>query len=396
MSQHHHRWMAAILLILGAAGSLTAQAAPITNAFPFAIRDNETFNTIGTGIGETFSVGVSGVVPDVTQGTTGTATNDATGTFRNLLNFSAGGRPGLFGIEYAYTTAQSSNLLGPWTIVLENGGDQLFLSTPDRNGVQKMELVRNLAISGSPTSPTLSWDLPTSGPSVSIVRYELWNDDTNQILSGQSGVNLGPNATTLQLDNLTPNANYALRVIVQHNDASGQSSTRSSNWISWNTSPGAPSGNVAKLTAGSPATLTQTVDLPSDPFNVVFDYRFTTTTGALSVLLDGNPIGRLLEAPTTISPDFLRAYFEIDAPSFLGMNDLLLTFQIDGPAGSTVLLDNIVFPGLLGGDFASLANWTTGGAGSVSLTSIPQPGTALLMLSGLLCLAAVAIRRQRH
>ena len=396
MPHYYHCWAASALLILGVCASLSAQATPITNAFPFAIRDNETSNTVGTGVGETFSIGVSGVVPDGTQGTTASATNDATGTFENLQNLAGGGRPGLFGVEYSYATAQSSNLLGPWTIVLQNGADQLVLSTPDRNGVPKMELVRNLAISGPPASPTVTWNLPTTGPTVSQVRYELWNDDTNQILSGQSPINLGSSAASVQLAALSPNINYAIRIIVQQSDTSGFTSTRSSNWISWNASGGAPLGNVVQLVAGSPATLSQTVDLPNDPFNIVFDYRFTTTTGALSVLIDGSPVGRLLEAPVSISSEFLRAYFEIDDSSLLGMDDLLLTFQIDGPAGSTVLLDNINFPGLLDGDFASLNNWTAGGAGSVRLTRVAEPATVLLMLSALCCLVVVRLQNRNR
>lgn len=363
-----------------------AHADPIVQAFPFAIRDNESSNTIGTGVGQTFSIGVSNVVPDGLQGTSATATNDATGSFENLQNFAGDGRPGLFGVEFSHAAAQSAGLLGSWTITLENGGDSLTLSTPDRTSTQAMKFADQLAIAGPATAPTVTWDLPAGGPTVSQVRYELWNDETNQIISGQSPVNLGSGATSVSLSGLSPGTDYAIRIILQHNDALGRSETRSSNWISWTAEDGAAAGNVVRLTAGSPATLTQDVDIPNDPFNLTFDYRFTTSTGALSVLLGGQLIGRVLEASAFTSSDFLRAVFEIDDPALLGATGQPLTFQIDGPTGSSVLLDNVVFPGIFDGSFESLTNWTAGGPGVVALTRIPEPGSGPLAVAGLLLL----------
>ena len=388
-------------LALTAAMSMASSAAlatPITQAFPFGIRDNESTNTIGTGIGETFSLGVSLVQPDGTEGTTASATNTVTGRFEPLLNLANQGRPGLFAREWDLVTAQSQNFLAPWQVTIVNGSDQLTVTTPDRRSAQRMEFVGNIAISGPSTAPTVTWNLPTSGPTVSRVRYELWNDDTNQILTGQSPVTLGPGATSVALEDLTAGVNYAIRIIPEELDAVG-TVTRSSNWISWQAVDGAPVGNVVQLTTASPANLTQTVDVPATAFNLVFDYRFLTTTGALSVFLDGMPIGTVLEAPVNPPSDFFRAFFEIDNMSLLGATGVPLTFMLDGPAGSSLLLDNISFPGLVNGGFESLANWSTSGSGTVTLASLPEPAPLALFgfgLAGLGWAASRARRRKTH
>lgn len=388
-------------LALMAALSMTssaALAAPITQATPFSFRENESANTIGTGVGETFSVGVFEVVPDGPQGTTATATNTETGRVEPLINLAFQDRPGWFAREWDLATAQSQNFLAPWQVTIVNGPDQLTVTTPDRRSAQRMEFVGNIAVSGPSTSPTLTWNLPTSGPTVSRVSYELWNDDTNQILTGQSPVTLGPGATSVALDGLTPGVNYAIRILPEELDAVG-TVTRSSNWISWQAVDGMPMGSVAQLTAASPANLTQTVDVPATAFNLVFDYRFLTTTGALSVFLDGMLIGTVLEAPVNPPSDFFRAFFEIDNMSLLGATGVPLTFMLDGPAGSSLLLDNISFPGLVNGGFESLANWSTSGSGTVTLASLPEPAPLALFgfgLAGLGWAASRARRRKTH
>lgn len=371
-------------------------SAPITQVFPFAFRDYETFNTIGTGIGDNFSVGVSGVLPDGNAGTVGTGTNAAAGVTLPLLNLAFQGRPGAFGREFDYVTASSSNYLSPWTIVLQNGQDQLSVSTPDRTNTPRMEMVNNLAISGSVTAPTITWELPGSGPSVSRVRYELWNDDTNQIIGGQSPINLGAGAVDLSLSGLTQGVGYAVRITAEHFDSNGQLETRSSNWISWKADPASAAGNVAKLTTGSPVMLSQNVNVPTNPFNLVFDYKFLTPTGVLTVFLGGEQIGKTLTAPLNLESGFSRAFFEID-DNFLGLSNLALMFTLDGPAGSSLLLDNVSFPGLDGGDFTNLAAWTVGGDGTVEVSAVPLPGAGALFASVLIgLLTLVGVRSGRN
>lgn len=156
---------------------------------------------------------------------------------------------------------------------------------------------------------------------------------------------------------------------------------------------------VAKLVTGSPSSISQTVDTGANPFTLSFDYLFETTTGVLEVLLGSTSLGTI-PAPGTLASDFMSASFLVDG-SFLNQTGLALTFLLDGPTGSSLLLDNIAFPGLENGDFESgnLAGWTgqASGAGSVGvarLAQVPEPATLALFLFGL-CTCVRASSRAR-
>lgn len=371
----------AISIAFSALSLTSASAATITDASVTAVRDNETFNSVGTGEGDNFSIAAFNVEPDATQGTTATAQNVVTGTTVNLPDRASEGRPGLFGVEFSYQDALAQNLLGTWTITLNNGPDTLVLNTPDATSLQEMETVNKLSVIGDATSPTVFWELPTEGPPVTQVRYEVWDDDTNTILTGQNAVDLGARAVSLQLSDLTLGTTYAVRVIALNQD--NAATTRSSNWISWSPGEASPSGNVAKLTTGSPASISQLVDVPDDPFTLSFDYRFLTDTGSLSLTLGRQPIGIELDTLFDIPTGFSRAFFEIDIEDLLGESGVPLTFLLDGPTGSSVLLDNIMFPGLVSGGFEDLSAWETGGPGSVTLAAVPIPASLPLMIGAL-------------
>ena len=368
----------------------TVTATPITSAFPGAFRDNEGASPVFTGQGDNFSIGLSGVSPGGDAGTTATATNTVTSDTLNIPSAASQGRPDIFGLDIPFATASANNELTPWNITVQNGPNSLIVTTPDRTGVQKMEFVRNLSISGPATSPTVTWQLPTGGAPFNRVRFELWNDDTNMIVSSS---NLGCCATSLTLGPLALGTNYAIRIKPEQTDANGLVS-RSSNWVGWNVQQALPLGQAAQLITGSPVSLTQTVDVPLDPFNLVFDYMFTTPTGVLTVLLDGIPIGTSFLASTILESEFFQAIFEIEDPVLLGLTGVPLTFGLDGPSGSTVLIDNISFPGLSNGGFSNeLRDWETGGSGVISLVTVPEPSTLMLLSIGLVGLGWMGRRR---
>ncbi|WP_282610873.1 fibronectin type III domain-containing protein [Pelagibius sp. Alg239-R121] len=368
-----------------------AIADPITNAGPFAFRDNEGASPVFTGIGDNFSFGVSSVSPDGGLGTTAFATNTATGDVLALPNGASGGRPDLFARDIPYDTAQTNGWLAPWLVTIENGIDSTTRTTPGRAGVKKMEFVRNLSISGTGTNPTVSWQLPTAGPNISRVRYELWNDDTDVIIVRL--VDLGTGATSVRLKGLEPGINYAVRVIPEQLDNTGIVS-RSSNWLGWTATEGAADGQVLSLTAGSPANATQIVSTPVNPFSLEFDFKFLTPTGDLTVYLNGVQIGTTLESSDDPTNQFLHAIFEIEDTALLNLTNIPLVFEIDGPTGSQVLIDNVQFPELVNGTFdEGLSGWTPGGQGQVSLQVIPEPSTLILFILGLLSLGAIATSR---
>ena len=362
----------------------TASAAPITGGSVFALRDNEGASPVFTGQGENFSFGVANVTPDVYLGTIASAINNNNGiTINPLTNYAFQNRPGLFAYETTYADAQNNGYLTPWTITVQNGTDTATGTTPDRSTAGKMEFVDNLSMTGKALAPTITWQLPTTGPNVDQVRYELWNNDTDQILSGESSVPLGATATSIDLSGLQIGTNYAVRIIVEERDAFG-TVTRSSNWLGWAAKEGAAECTVLSLTTGSPAGALQTVVTPNEAFNVEFDYKFTTDTGSLEVFLADVLIGTQLEAAAIDGDEFLHAVFEVEDESLLGLSVVSLLFQLDGPTGSNVLIDNIMFPGLLNGDFEEGLNlWSPQGEGSVSTSAVPVPAAVWLLGSGL-------------
>jgi hypothetical protein len=157
---------------------------------------------------------------------------------------------------------------------------------------------------------------------------------------------------------------------------------------------------AAKLTTGSPTSLTQIIDTPDTPQNLQFDYKFESTTGFLDVTINGTSIGTLT-APGTLSGAFSSASFLVSGP-LLSLSDAVLAFVLDGVAGSSILLDNIIFPGLINGDFqtGNLTGWSTqhSGTGSVNVAEtapVPIPAALPLFAAGLGAMGYMGWRRKR-
>jgi len=156
-------------------------------------------------------------------------------------------------------------------------------------------------------------------------------------------------------------------------------------------------GNVAFIETGSPTTLSQSVSTPVDPFTFQFDYLFETLTGELVVTLDGKTL-IAIPAPSTPGSLLSTVALTVDDVDLLGLTAVDLAFTIDGPTGSRLLIDNVVFPGLLNSDFASgdLTGWTLNAsspdAGGVEAfrfqgSAVPAPRTHALLALALTLLA---------
>ncbi len=165
--------------------------------------------------------------------------------------------------------------------------------------------------------------------------------------------------------------------------------------------------SVATLITGSPVELSQTVTEPIDStFDFSFDYLFATATGVLDVFL-GNTLIATLESSGIMS-DFERFAATLLTGDFFDTSDADLTeldlrFVLNQSAGSAeqavLLIDNVSFPGLLDGDFDSASvtgvlpsawksNTATpaGFVGVGTFNAVPEPGSLLLLLGGLLLL----------
>lgn len=128
-------------------------------------------------------------------------------------------------------------------------------------------------------------------------------------------------------------------------------------------------GGVEMTSGGSPTSISQDVDTDTTPVELIFNYRFDTPTGALTVSLDGTVLGTIV-APDPVTSGFGTARILVDG-ALLGLTDLELKFEIDGPDPSIVKIDNILFPGLLDGNFATgdLSSWTVLANGTGSATA---------------------------
>ncbi len=372
----------------------SVSAIPITQARPHAYIDNHQGNPFGLSDNIYFNVSVNNVTPSGNSGTSATATNGATTV--NLTNHSSDNRPDLFSHSTTYANAQNNSLLDPWEITLTNGADQTTRSTLSRESTQVLGFAQNLAISGSGLAPTISWALPSSGPAVTRMRYEVWNLDTQVVISGNAPVKLGATEISANLDGLgiVEGTNYAVRIIPEQHDSSGAAS-RSSNWMTWQATVGQAEGSVLSLTTGSPAGVSQSVDTPSETFYVDFDYLFTTTTGALEFFLDGVLIGTPLVAPSVIGNDFFHATFKVDDPFLFNRFTVPLTLTLNGPTGSNILIDNLIFPDLINGNFAQgLNQWAQIGPGQVSVNPVPEPASILLFVTGIIGLTGIARKKR--
>lgn len=128
----------------------------------------------------------------------------------------------------------------------------------------------------------------------------------------------------------------------------------------------------ALLTTGSPVAISHLIDTPSDPFHLLFDYEFLSTTGQLDILLGGVLLDTLLAPAALLAGPSLYDILVVN-PTLLGQN-LELTFLFDGISQSQVVLDNI--------DVQS------------ALEPVPEPATCVALLMGLGALGFT--RRRRH
>jgi hypothetical protein len=153
---------------------------------------------------------------------------------------------------------------------------------------------------------------------------------------------------------------------------------------------------LTSATVDTPVDLSQTVDTPDGSFSMKLDYWFETTSGELSILLDDVLLGSIFAIDPVLG-SFQTASFPVNDAQLLSKTGIVLTITLSGVEGSTVLVDDVVFPGLSNGDFESggLDPWLASASGTGSATVIPEPAVSTLALAALGTLRLLARRRRR-
>lgn len=128
----------------------------------------------------------------------------------------------------------------------------------------------------------------------------------------------------------------------------------------------------AQMTAGSPISISQTIDTPEDPFYIMVGYEFKTLDGFLDVSLthrDGTKtlIGHL-DAPSLLDPGMKSKAFRVTDSALLAADNVTLDLTFDGVTGSQIWIDE------------------------VTLSDVPEPRVSFLFGLGLLLIA----RRHRR
>lgn len=163
---------------------------------------------------------------------------------------------------------------------------------------------------------------------------------------------------------------------------------------------------AVKMNVGSPVSLSTFVTLPQAAFDLSFDHVFLTAGGTLSIRFDGLEIG-LFQPTADAVGSFRHTVLHIDDAEVLALGQARLEFLFDGPAGASLLLDDVRMAGLENGSFDAIdRGWFQDGPGSLELvatisdeqlaaiTAVPEPSGGLLMLVG--SAGLLAWRRHRQ
>jgi len=233
------RFVSILPMALCAAVVGNVHAAPITTGTPFQYRDHEGPNTVGTGVGDNLTIVVPNVAPNI--GTSAFATNPQTSGSVSLQN--AFTSPfGFFSRSFATdVSANAGSVTAATTVTLQNRADTLSLVSNATTGLGQLPLLSNLAASGSPLAPTLTWDPVTTGVFYNQVRLSIYNDRTDQVIISERSIGSpGLASYTVPVGTLAPNTDYAFRVFLwDGSGAGGVVVNRSSTHVNFTTTSAA-------------------------------------------------------------------------------------------------------------------------------------------------------------
>ena len=148
---------------------------------------------------------VANTSPDITGGTTASATQ----------NGASVGAVGVDGVLWARRILNpSATQVTPLAVTFTNGANQASFTGRDLTGLSPMPLVSNLQISGAGNafSPTVTWTLPTAAAAgdVDFVQLVFYNNTTDAEIGTR--VTLAATATSFQTTALTPGLDFVVNV----------------------------------------------------------------------------------------------------------------------------------------------------------------------------------------
>ena len=402
-----------------------AAAAPISvlNGQYFLL-DDRGANDLGFIPGVQFGIGANQVMPNGFGGTTATATTTdlVTGATVSVTVPFAGGAaaPNQFGVKVPY----SANLLGPWTLNFMNssGGttDTTTVTTGSLFGVAPAPFAKNVTISGASLDPTFTWSYAAGSVNgVDLLIYDKSTkaaDGSPNLVFSQSFAGT-TSSFTLPTSlaggfTLTAGNPYVvdLKGLVLRNPV------------------GSPPGSPPSLSISNVAAQSQSyfdftptvsgvpVNLPTyDPATHNYTYSMSVVPG-VEVFIDpqvaegydyrtgaGDPNFQSVELPTGIGDGLYDLYtFDAHGDPVLQFHDLeggkVFDFGLGGvdafrvlgielsamidPTDVTAFVTGLTFTGA--GDFTGTQTPL-----AVDTSAVPEPSGALLLVTGLVALAAV-------
>jgi len=250
------------IVVTGIGMPHSANAAPSVTEL-FAMRLNNSANSDNRATGDILFWGANEVSP--TASSFGVTRQCPTGLICSSASDPDYVRQSLFARDYTLHPNQyyssrpySLDLTNPWTLVVSSTssfatGTNTLVNTPAVGDVAKMEFVKQMSASGSGTTPTISWQLPGTGPSVDTVRVRIFDQTSPRLVVSKDPTNprnfkqsdfifehtLTGTATSFTLPSVwtLPNGesrslefggHYSIDITLDHNRADGTVNSRSS------------------------------------------------------------------------------------------------------------------------------------------------------------------------
>lgn len=383
--------------------SSMATATPITVSDPYYFSTVSSTNTVGIVAGARFSIGAQTVLPNGSAGTTATATQG--GVTIDLPWFGTT----TFNNEFSRTIAPDNTLLGPWTLTFSNGQDTTIATTPSIKSTTPLPFVRSVQLSGS----TVSWTLPND-PGIDAVRINVRDHGNNLSGNGSDIVfnrTYARDTTTVTLpallnNGLPLNGSHYYTVEISLIDSAtntasfnqSQIERRSRLYVDF-TPPATASAVylpvVAPGVGGAPPVFH--FDIASVTAGAVYYIDPPAVTGYDYAVGAGNPNFASVLLPADIGDGLYLvtvpggASFQVQGGS---------TFEFGAGGVSAFGVRGIEASAGLSQDnataFVTGVTFTAAGQFTGTMTPVPEPQSAALMLAGLLATACCVTRRTKR